>query len=367
MTHGDDDGLRVPPAIAPQQIVILPMLRDNEDEALLDYCDVAREGAEGEPASACCSTPSRARRPRSAGTGSQGAPLILEIGPRDAAGGKVTFCAATRCATATRSLAFAARARTSWPGRRRCSRKSRRGSFAEAKERLDANIVPHRRFDELAEYFGAKRTRRRFPGLGRVAWSSPTGRAGRGRRTVEGAQAHLPQRPARPEPARARACSPGSRRGIRAGRASLLGWRLQGESVARAPEMSGSPFPRKYSGPMVPVALPRTSEGSGDDSGGCVASRFGDGPGESRPDTRLGKWARNTGHCRDDERRTAAQRDLASSLTAPNGTRPFSAYEWMLAGATCGPAARSFIYLLPASRSPASCSASPRSSSSWRG
>ncbi|MBV1917627.1 MAG: proline--tRNA ligase, partial [Sphingomonadaceae bacterium] len=43
MTHGDDDGLRVPPQIAPQQIVILPMLRDNaEDEALLAYCEEIR-------------------------------------------------------------------------------------------------------------------------------------------------------------------------------------------------------------------------------------------------------------------------------------------------------------------------------------
>ena len=29
MTHGDDDGLRVPPQIAPHQIVILPMLREH--------------------------------------------------------------------------------------------------------------------------------------------------------------------------------------------------------------------------------------------------------------------------------------------------------------------------------------------------
>ena len=28
MTHGDDDGLRLPPAIAPKQIVVVPMLRD---------------------------------------------------------------------------------------------------------------------------------------------------------------------------------------------------------------------------------------------------------------------------------------------------------------------------------------------------
>src|SRR3546814_5738297 len=39
MTHGDDDGLRCPPRIAPHQIVIVPMLRDNEeDAAILDYC-----------------------------------------------------------------------------------------------------------------------------------------------------------------------------------------------------------------------------------------------------------------------------------------------------------------------------------------
>jgi prolyl-tRNA synthetase len=45
MTHGDDDGLRVPPAIAPQQVVILPMLRDNDgDAALLDYCDALKAG-----------------------------------------------------------------------------------------------------------------------------------------------------------------------------------------------------------------------------------------------------------------------------------------------------------------------------------
>ena len=55
MTHGDDDGLRVPPAIAPQQVVILPMLRDDDgDAALLAYCEdlrraLAAQHALGEP------------------------------------------------------------------------------------------------------------------------------------------------------------------------------------------------------------------------------------------------------------------------------------------------------------------------------
>ena len=40
MTHGDDDGLRLPPAIAPRQIVVVPMLRDKpEDAEVLAYCE----------------------------------------------------------------------------------------------------------------------------------------------------------------------------------------------------------------------------------------------------------------------------------------------------------------------------------------
>ena len=40
MTHGDDDGLRLPPAIAPKQIVVVPMLRDKpEDAEVLKYCE----------------------------------------------------------------------------------------------------------------------------------------------------------------------------------------------------------------------------------------------------------------------------------------------------------------------------------------
>ncbi len=40
MTHGDDDGLRLPPIVAPRQIVLIPMLRDKpEDAGVLEFCD----------------------------------------------------------------------------------------------------------------------------------------------------------------------------------------------------------------------------------------------------------------------------------------------------------------------------------------
>ncbi|MDP9055757.1 MAG: proline--tRNA ligase, partial [Pseudomonadota bacterium] len=90
MTHGDDDGLRVPPAIAPQQVVILPMLRDNdEDAALLAYCQELRaalavQQALGEPLRVLLDKrPGKATQKRWAWV-KKGVPLILEIGGRDA-------------------------------------------------------------------------------------------------------------------------------------------------------------------------------------------------------------------------------------------------------------------------------------------
>ena len=75
MTHGDDDGLRVPPKLAPWQVVILPMLREDDgDAALLDYCEHlrsphSRRSRRWASRCACCSTISRARPRPSAGTG----------------------------------------------------------------------------------------------------------------------------------------------------------------------------------------------------------------------------------------------------------------------------------------------------------
>ncbi|MFC1722535.1 proline--tRNA ligase [Nanoarchaeota archaeon] len=43
MMHGDDNGLILPPPIAPTQIVIVPILRGNDDKAILDRCDQIKE------------------------------------------------------------------------------------------------------------------------------------------------------------------------------------------------------------------------------------------------------------------------------------------------------------------------------------
>ena len=48
MTHSDDDGLVLPPRLAPAHVVIMPIFRNDEERAaVLDYCQQARAGAEG--------------------------------------------------------------------------------------------------------------------------------------------------------------------------------------------------------------------------------------------------------------------------------------------------------------------------------
>ncbi len=98
MVHGDDSGLRLPPSLAPVQVVIVPISRTDEERGLV-----------GEAASAVAKalTAAGARvRLDDRDTVSpgfkfnhwevRGVPLRLEIGPRDLAAGVVTAAARNR-------------------------------------------------------------------------------------------------------------------------------------------------------------------------------------------------------------------------------------------------------------------------------
>jgi prolyl-tRNA synthetase len=89
-------GCAVPPMIAPHQIVIVPMLRDtDEDAAVLDYCealakDLAALDVFCEPARVLLDRkPIKASNKRWSWV-KKGAPIIVEVGGRDVAGGNVS-------------------------------------------------------------------------------------------------------------------------------------------------------------------------------------------------------------------------------------------------------------------------------------
>ena len=181
MTHGDDDGLRVPPALAPFQVVILPMLREKpEDAALLDYCEelraaIAGQTALGEPVRVLLD-----KRPGKAAAKRwdwvrKGAPLILEVGGRDMENGVVSMLRRDALwNTETGKPAFQN------PDRDLCAQTvptiladMQNGLLVEAHERREANI---RRditdMNALAEHFSREA---KYPGWVEVQWSKPTG------------------------------------------------------------------------------------------------------------------------------------------------------------------------------------------------
>jgi prolyl-tRNA synthetase len=95
MTHGDDNGLRVPPRVAPRQVRIVPITRDDPTAVLEAARELAEEiGAqswEGEPVRA--EVDARERKPADKRWEwiRKGVPVVIELGERDLEQGVVTM------------------------------------------------------------------------------------------------------------------------------------------------------------------------------------------------------------------------------------------------------------------------------------
>ena len=182
MTHGDDDGLRVPPKLAPWQVVILPMLREDDgDAALLEYCEglraaLAGQWTLGEPVRVLLdSKPGKAAAKRWDWV-RKGAPVIVEVGGRDMDGGVVSLLRRDRLWGENGKPAFQT------PTRDDASQtipvmldEIQQALFAEARDRREANIT--RGVDSMAAMKDFFASNGRYPGWVEVQWSKPTGAA----------------------------------------------------------------------------------------------------------------------------------------------------------------------------------------------
>ncbi len=182
MTHGDDDGLRVPPAIAPWQVVILPMLRDKpEDEALLAYCEelqaqIAGQSALGERVRVLLDKkPGKAAAKRWDWV-RKGAPVIIEVGGRDMEAGNVSLLRRDALWADNGKPDFTTPSRDeAAAGIGAMLEEIQHGLFKEAQDRRDANITRSISSMEALTAFYAENTK--FPGWVEVQWSKPTGDA----------------------------------------------------------------------------------------------------------------------------------------------------------------------------------------------
>ena len=89
MVHSDDDGLRLPPRLAPKHIVILPVLHKEETKAsVLEYCtklkaELEAQSYAGEPVRVEMDTREGRGGEKTWGWVKKGVPIRLEVGPRD--------------------------------------------------------------------------------------------------------------------------------------------------------------------------------------------------------------------------------------------------------------------------------------------
>lgn len=182
MVHGDDDGLRVPPRLAPWQIVIVPMLRDvPEDAALIDYCkglqgELSRLSACGEPVRALLDLKAVKSTNKRWGWVKKGAPIVIEVGGRDMAGGNVSVIRRDRLYRADGKLDSAVVAKGDFVGGAAAMLEDIQDAlFADAKARLDGSIARDvTDLDGLRAFFADSV---KNPGWVEAGWSKPTGAA----------------------------------------------------------------------------------------------------------------------------------------------------------------------------------------------
>lgn len=91
MAHGDDKGLILPPEIAPEQVVIIPIFKEESRKKVIGKCDEARKELES-AGIRCIADYDEAHTPgwKFAEYELYGVPLRMEIGPKDVEKGQVT-------------------------------------------------------------------------------------------------------------------------------------------------------------------------------------------------------------------------------------------------------------------------------------
>ena len=188
MTHGDDDGLRLPPVLAPKQIVIVPRLRNEPgDDDLLKYCNELQSQLRKLTA---CGAPIRVAIDAKDKNASQkrwdyvrrGVPLILEIGGREASGGQVSYLRRDKLYNGEKaqSTVLTRDEFVAQVGGILDAMQS--GMLAEARERMTSNITDKiNTWDDMKAHFGAAAAdddegpSANNPGWVRVSWCKPSG------------------------------------------------------------------------------------------------------------------------------------------------------------------------------------------------
>ncbi len=90
MTHGDDDGLKVPPKIAQIQVIIIPFLKGDNDDSIVDYCKTLKQNLKSQGVRADVDMRELRAGDKTWDWVKKGVPIRVEVGGREMDAGQVT-------------------------------------------------------------------------------------------------------------------------------------------------------------------------------------------------------------------------------------------------------------------------------------
>jgi len=158
MTHADDEGMVVPPKIAPYQIVIIPVIKNQADEdAVMDYISKIRSSLAtklpfGDKIRIKLDKRDKSSVDKFWEWTRKGAPIILEIGKRDADAGNVMIKERIKLGTPEAKVIISANELENSIVERLENIQAQ--MFDKAKERLEANIrTDINTAEDFNEYF----------------------------------------------------------------------------------------------------------------------------------------------------------------------------------------------------------------------
>ncbi len=170
MTHADDHGLRLPPRVAPQQVVVVPIVRDEAGAVLEAAEELAEEvgKAKWSKAPVRVSVDRRDRKPAEKRWEwiRKGVPVVIELGQRDIDQGVVTVTRRDDPELSREALARG-EARRVVP---KALGEIQRGYLGEARKRLKARTTTKvKDVEQFREWFSGEGTA--DGGFVRAPWS----------------------------------------------------------------------------------------------------------------------------------------------------------------------------------------------------
>jgi prolyl-tRNA synthetase len=155
MTHGDDDGMIMPPKVAPVQVMILPFTQDDENKGkILEFCEKLKNDLRAKDITAQIDKSDQRSSDKMWAAIKKGVPLRVEVGAREIAEGQITFTRRDLGKDGKKKVAVAEFLSSAGAA----LEDMQRDLLKAARKRAEGMVFPAGSLKEVREFFAAEKT-----------------------------------------------------------------------------------------------------------------------------------------------------------------------------------------------------------------